>query len=504
MKSFEKKRLATGTIFMATVLAVGLVSRLVASSFGYTYDLESYTLVGDLVTNGQNVYASTSRYNYGPVWMYVVGFIYKISQYLPYSFVFFRFGIAALLSVVDIGIFFVLVRAFGLSSGLFYYLNPLTIILTGFNSQFDNIAILPGLVASFLLKKSETENSSINKLYAFMLFGVSLVVKHIFLFYPIWLFFREKNWKGRILAIVIPYGMFGLSFLPFIKDGALGILNNVFFYVSFKNAPLWNFLILNGFPRIFSEFTFFVLAMLAGALVFRKKNPFHALLLYTMVLVIFSPAIADQYFTIVLPFISVFPNVFFIMFVVVQFVYTQVVIAGGEMYSQILGRTLDKSAIGYHIQILLLLAGSVYALFRIKVSRWGITQWIRLLAILNIAFLFLFFIPGYVINNQAQKLEKAITRGDYEYANALYVTLEKKGILAGSVMWNRLARARYYVMYYRAYQRVRDIFPTTSSVSDWENLVRTLEGMPSDFAYKDTVFQMLETAHLELEKYKKI
>lgn len=500
MKSLRIPSVFAGRPYIIWLLLfAGVVARLILASFGYTYDMESYALVGDLVTHGQNVYAHTSRYNYGPAWMYLVGALYKLSLLFPYSIAVFRFGITLFLSIVDIGIFLVLRRQWGVAAGLIYFLNPLTIILTGYNSHFDNAALLVGMIAVALYAKGEKEKTNSGAIAAFLILGVSLVIKHVFLIFPLWIFIREKTWKRRMLALVIPYGLFLLSFVPFLKDGANGILNNVFLYVSFKNAPLWNVLILNGFPRIFTEFTFFAASMTAGAIAFRKKKIWESLLYYLAMLIIFSPAIADQYFTLVLPVIAVFPNVFFAMFTLIQILYSWIVISGGEIYSEFLGRTLDRSAIGYQLQVLSLLAGLTYTVARPAWKRWKAVHWIRFLVALHLCFVIFVVLPGYMQDKKVAPVVRAIEKGDYESANMLYGRLEREGILAGSGLYNRLSRARYYITYYRTYRNIRDIVPKARTAADWERIRRELKGMPADFAWRDDVERIMNLSDSNLK-----
>lgn len=434
---------------IVVLLVFGIVARLFAASLGFTYDMESYEQVGRLVAAGENVYEATTRYNYGPFWLLVLGGLYKLASVFPDPFIIFRFTIPLLLSLVDLGIFFFLRRFFGLAAAFIFYFNPLTVTLTGYNSQFDNIAILLALVAAALYGKYEKQ--------ALILLGASLVVKHIFFAFPLWLAFRQRRWRDRLLVLLVPLGIFGLSFLPFIKTGATGIINNVLFYVSFKNAPLWHFFILNRFPRVFNEYILFGGALILGAYLCRKKPVVDSLLFYMMILVVFSVAIADQYFSIVLPFIAVYPNVFFFLFTMLQMLYMWVVISAGEVYASVLGRTLDRSAIGYQWQMFFLFAGFMYVIFRKRLQKWTMKRWIGLLAALNMAFLFFIVVPNYTEDKQIVVIEQAIKRADYEVANELYGIIEKRAPLAGSRFWNKLTRVRYHIEYYRNYRKAKDM-----------------------------------------------
>ena len=431
------------------LLAFGVVARLLAASLGFTYDMESYEQVGRLVASGANVYESTTRYNYGPVWFLVLGVLYKFSSFFPDPFAVLRFSIPFLLSFVDLGIFFFLRRFFGPAAAFIFYLNPLAIILTGYGSHFDNLAILAALIAAYVYGKHGKRHTFRGKMAAFALLGLSLVVKHVFVAFPLWLAVREREWKYRLLALFVPFGIFGLSFLPFVRSGLAGIIDNVFLYVSFKNAPLWHFFVLHGFPRIANEYVVFGVALLVGAVAFRKKPIVEALLLYTMTLVIFSVAIADQYFSIVLPFIAVFPNVFFFLFTLLQMLYMWVVVSGGEVYASFLGRMLDRPAIGYDWQLALLFMGLAYALTGKRMQQWRAKHWIRFLVVSNVLFVFAILTPNYLENKKVTAIEQAIQRGDYEEANTFYSRIEKEAPLAGSRFWNKLTRSRFYIEHYR-------------------------------------------------------
>jgi len=47
---------------------------------------------------------------------------------------------AGFLSLVDLGIFFVLWKKFGRPAAALFFLNPISVIITGYQSQFDNLA----------------------------------------------------------------------------------------------------------------------------------------------------------------------------------------------------------------------------------------------------------------------------------------------------------------------------------------------------------------------------
>jgi len=96
------------------------------------------------------------------------------------------------------------------------------------------------------------------------------------------------------------------------------IIQNVFLYRSSKNYPFYGFLLPHFLfqivnPLIIANISFIIIIIL-GAFIFRKRNSLESLFIYTFLLVIFSPSIANQYLAIVVPGISVFPNIFFFLY----------------------------------------------------------------------------------------------------------------------------------------------------------------------------------------------
>jgi hypothetical protein len=69
----KKNREFTGTNWLLLgVIVIGLAARFFFTTFGHNYDLDSDTIVAEIVDQGGNVYADTPRYNYAPVWFNVL------------------------------------------------------------------------------------------------------------------------------------------------------------------------------------------------------------------------------------------------------------------------------------------------------------------------------------------------------------------------------------------------------------------------------------------------
>lgn len=285
----------------ATVLAIGVTARFVAAAQGHNYDLDSYQLVGEIVDRGGTVYSETFRYNYGPVWFHILGFLYKLTLGAGLGFVWFRYAVVGFLTLVDIVITAIMSRQFGRRAAALFFLNPVSILITGFHSQFDNLAVLLGLLAvGFLAEGDQRRGTSRRDVAGLALLGASLAVKHILIVFPLWLALRKPDLRSRLIALVMPPVLFALSFAPYWGTASEGISANVFKYRSFDNHPLLEVFVDGGAT---STATALAIAALVSAGVYaRFRESLHtALLVYLVVLVATAPAIANQYLAIPVP-----------------------------------------------------------------------------------------------------------------------------------------------------------------------------------------------------------
>lgn len=303
-------------IMVGTLLA-GIIARFVAMTIGYNFDFESYKIVGDIVTSAGNVYAETTRYNYGPVWFSILGVFREIGSWTANPDVVFRALIVGLLTCVDIAIAFLLKRKFGLWAFVLFFLNPISIVISGYHNQFDNLAVLIGLLALLVMPKPGAQDITKKHVYGVLLLGLSLMTKHIFFVIPLWLFIREKSLKVKLFVLLAPVAIFAISFIPFALSGGYeGILQNVFLYKSFANAPLLTALVSPGILAVVSPTIIFLVALIAVGFMTRRLPVFEAGLWYLLVLVAFAPAIANQYLAIAMPAVVSLGVIFFIPYVI--------------------------------------------------------------------------------------------------------------------------------------------------------------------------------------------
>jgi len=302
-------------ILVCLTIAVGVTLRFYAMSRGHNFDFDSYKIVGDIVVNGGNVYGETARYNYGPVWMGVLGIFREIGLIFSNPDFVFRVLIVTLLTAVDLSIAFILKKKFGLVSFILFFLNPISIVISGYHNQFDNLALLIGLCGLLVMPKDTTLKVERRHVYAAALIGLSLMTKHIFFMLPVWLFIRGKSLKVKMFMSIVPLAIFAVSFLPFWPTGHEGIVQNVFLYKSFANAPLINSILSADLVAFINPMTVLIVALSVAGFLTRKQPVLESGLWYLVVLVVFSPAVANQYLAIAMPAIIAFGVLFFVPFI---------------------------------------------------------------------------------------------------------------------------------------------------------------------------------------------
>jgi len=306
-----------GFLFM---MVLGTLIRLAVAQRGYNFDVASYRIVADIMTDGGNVYAETRRYNYGPIWFYILSFLDTLPFPITDPILSLRWKVTSFLSITDIAIATCLYRWYGFKVATLFFLNPISIIITGYHSQFDNLAILVALIS---IKTIDNENNTVSNKYLCGLFllGLSLSIKHILFIFPLWLAFKNTRWRDKLLTISIPYAIFLASFLPYLSKGADGILNHVFLYRGFANAPFWKGVAPGVIIDKIPIFILFTGTLLLLGLFIRSKKPLQSLFIYTVALVVFSSAVANQYLAIGLIAISVQWNFMYALYSIAATLY---------------------------------------------------------------------------------------------------------------------------------------------------------------------------------------
>jgi hypothetical protein len=302
-----------GWLFWAVLIA-GLAARLLVATCGHNYDMDSWQLVAGIADRGENVYAATDRYNFAPGWLHILHGLNLLSGHNP---VIFRYVVAGFLSLADAGIFFFLWRRSGKLAAGWFLLNPIAIIISGYQCNFDNVAIGLGLLAAGLMGDDFERPLDRRRYMGLFVLGLSLVVKHVFFAFPFWLAVKQKGMRQKLVVILVPLGLFALSFVPYWHTGSQGIIQNVFLYRSFTNEFFYRMFLPQFVQFMFGSLAVWFFLLVLFAFICRKKSTVEFLLFYTAVLVAASPANINEYLSIPGAFVATHLNPFTVLYTVV-------------------------------------------------------------------------------------------------------------------------------------------------------------------------------------------
>lgn len=298
-------------VFVASLFA-GAALRIWASTLGYNYDFLAWSRVAGVMAAGKNLYASIG-YNFGPVWPLVLGLIKWADSTLRVNA--FHTSIAGFLTLADAGIAVILVRLGGYVPGILFMLCPVSILITGYHSQIENLAILFGLLSWYVLRSTPSIRDSGRGqiVLAAVLMGISLATKHVMLFFPLWILF----WPGRpvvqrVMYCVLAYAFCAATFVPFATNpaAAVGISENVIGYRSWFGTGLFLRLVslvapleqlaawFSWVPLLSPLELVWAMAMVLTGIAVARKFPRDSLFVYLIAMLAYTPSMAEQYLTI--------------------------------------------------------------------------------------------------------------------------------------------------------------------------------------------------------------
>lgn len=293
------------TVVVAALL-LGTFLRFVTALVFDNYDMDSWWIASEAVQSGQPVYAVTHRYNYGPMWSYIIGALRSLSQLTGADTITrLHLFMTAFLTLSDIGLACIVYRLVSPTIGILFFLNPISAVVTGYHVQFDNLAIFIGLVGWFIFVRGPSWGTT---LIGALMFGASLSMKHIFSLFLAWLPFitGTRTLAHRLTFGAISLTVFVASFLPWIHHPTAweGIRSNVFGYVSTEGHSLTS-LIASYVPLLSPRSLFMVLVTVAGVVLLRNRTIHRvAPLVYLIALTALSSGMARNYLAV--PLVAIF------------------------------------------------------------------------------------------------------------------------------------------------------------------------------------------------------
>jgi hypothetical protein len=295
---------------------IGTLARIMVASLGHNEDFYNWTWNATVLRDGGSVYSGDVPYGYGPVWMFVLRFADLVQNLLPENRKVFRLVIILVLTLADLLIAAIIAKKFSHYAALLFFINPVSIIITGYHNQFDNIAILIALVAVLYFNFEPSESKSRMLYLGLVAIGLSLAVKQILLFFPVWMFLREGSLKQRVVRFSLPYVIYISCFIPWAtsiskieiifeevflqRRGRSGILLNLF------GADYAGTIQNSSYSDLIRKIVFaaWVLGIFAFGWIMRNRSLFHSLIVYLLLMVGLAPAYSQQ--QLILPLIALF------------------------------------------------------------------------------------------------------------------------------------------------------------------------------------------------------
>ena len=285
------------------IAVVGLTLRLIlAAFFPGNWDQDSYLIVARIVERGGNVYAETARYNYSPLWAYLLAGLDVAERAVGLRFDFLTRAFLAVVDLADAVLIAGIAKRSNLNprlAFLTFLLSPVSILLTGLHGQFENLAALPLLLGAYLALGKAPKG------WLWSLAALALTAKHILIF-SVWDFL---GWLGKGFGqgvlLMIGAGMvflvsFGTSWLV----APRAIVGHVLLYSS--NHGLYG---LGLLPPTYALPLFLGLMVCLVLATSRQPWPVYRRLAFMAVaLLAFLPGMGEQYLAIVPLFASVRPS----------------------------------------------------------------------------------------------------------------------------------------------------------------------------------------------------
>ena len=298
----------------AVTIALGTVARVLIALRGSNADFKAWFENTKVLRNGGNLYSGNEAYGYGPVWMFILRVADLAQNIFSENRQVFRLVIILVLTTFDLMIAIFIAKKFSIAGGLMFFVNPISVIITGYHNQFDNLAVLVGIGAILVISEAEFGNQQKTLRFGLALIGLSLAVKQVLLFYPIWLFFRAGTLRQRLTRATVPYVIYLACFTPWATsvESVKIIFEEVFLERRGRSGIILSLLVENysdydtPYSPIVSliSFSLWIISVFAFGWIMRNRSIIHSLVVYLVVMLAFAPAYSQQ--QLILPLLAVF------------------------------------------------------------------------------------------------------------------------------------------------------------------------------------------------------
>ena len=312
--SVSKPKLA---LMVAMVIVAGTLIRLILAGVMYgNFDMQSYDMVVNIIRSGHNVYAATDRYNYSPVWLWI---LYALKQIrFPLLHVPFNIVVKLFLCCVDLLTLGVLLSIGNIrklppvKTAIFFYLSPVSFLLTGYHGQFENFAMLMVLIGIFVYLALATR-PVLRTVLLWIFATAGVIIKHnTFYELIICLHSSIKRYRIKLALFIVSVIVFLLLFIPYWKTGSKGIIGNVFGYSSW--VGVYGVTSLLALPQLKY---LFIAGMFIFPLFLKNRDIIAQCLLGVLFFLTFTTGFAAQYFVLPVALGAIRPSKYSLFYTIV-------------------------------------------------------------------------------------------------------------------------------------------------------------------------------------------
>lgn len=324
------KKIPEKTIFLILILFAGSVLRILLAAGPYNSDVRSFIEDAELFRQGKNLYLSQPVYSYTPLFFILMGILGYVERTAGFSS--FAFTERSFLSLVDIVTVIVLMqiarqrKLSELKTAALFFLNPISVIITGHHGQFDNLSILFLLIGIYLAGKKIIPESK-KTLLIWLSLTTGIIIKHGIVFQVLifWFHYLKRKWKA-VLLFVSSIGVFLLTFVPYLPLAWPQINRQVFTYIATVGTYGTSYALysicgmcypINGIDLWSLLRSLFMLAFIVFVFIIHARDLARACLVAFLFFLTFTSGIAAQYFVMPIALGALFPTKWFYLYSVV-------------------------------------------------------------------------------------------------------------------------------------------------------------------------------------------
>ncbi len=230
MNSYLEKLKHKELLLVAITILLRLIPAIYTPLVG---DLVAFFQVGLVVMKGGSPYSLGSAYAYPPIWGFIEALGVWLSEFfqIPFQII---IKIPLLISDGLIALLiYKLAKKYGFKSafflGLFYAVNPVSILITGFHGQFDTLMLFMILLSVYTFNWAKSWVSP-------LFLGIAIALKTFpILLVPFFMLENSKNNKEKVKYLLISLAPVTLLLLPYVTYDFDGVSKVLFSYAGWPD-----------------------------------------------------------------------------------------------------------------------------------------------------------------------------------------------------------------------------------------------------------------------------